>query len=253
MSIDYRVPRRSDKEIRQEAISTKREFKTEHRRPVNIIRCLECGSIPTRKGRRNLAYNVVDDGKMGDDDGKTEFIENEVVISVKRSVHQKAVWGDGRARMTLAHELGHGVMHYGVPMFRGAGATGTTDLSHANAAESAEHQAKVFASGFLIDDTVAAKLSSPEEISTEFLVSLEAAKICFERLAEEAEHAKSAERVRSSNEDFQIKMRDVTGRRSSQHEFHYTGDFCSMCGNATLMPMGIKLLCHTCGNITDPQ
>ena len=92
MSIDYRVPYRSNKEIRQEAISTKREFKTENRRPVNIIRCLQGGWIPTRRRRKKLEYKIVDDDQMGDDDGKTEFAEDAVVISVKRSVHQKALW-----------------------------------------------------------------------------------------------------------------------------------------------------------------
>jgi hypothetical protein len=252
MSIDYRVPKRSDKEIRQEAIATRREYKTEHRRPVNIIRCLQSGWIPTRRGRKELVYEIIDDEQMGCDDGKTEFLENKVIIFVKRSVHQKALWGDGRARMTLAHELAHGVMHYGAPMFRGTGAVGTTELSRTNAAESAEHQAKVFASAFLIDDVVAAAFSSPEEISTEFVVSWDAAVICFDRLAEEAEHAQSAERVRVSNEEFKARMRQAMGRQHSQNEFHYTGDFCDVCGNATLIPMGVKLLCHTCGNITDP-
>ena len=189
---------------------------------------------------------------MDNRDGKTEFTEEAVIISVKRSVHQKALWGDGRARMTLAHELGHGVMHYGATMFRNSDAVGTTDLSQQSASESAEHQAKVFASAFLVDDDAAASLSSPEEISTEFLVSLEAAEICFERLADEAEHALSAERVRLSNEDFQSKMRAAIENRPKQ-ELQYTGDFCTKCGNATLLPMGIKLLCHTCGDVIDPR
>ncbi len=252
MSDDYYVSKRSNKEIRAEALSAKKFYETEKRRPVNIIRCLQSGRILTRRGRRSLIYDVVNDELMGDRDGKTEFTADAVIISVKRSVHQKALWGDGRARMTLAHELGHGVMHYGATMFRNSNAVGATDLSRTSPWESAEHQAKVFASAFLIDDKMAASLSSPEEISTEFLVSLEAAEICFERLAEEAEHAQSAERIRLSNEDFQNKIRDAIGRRP-KHEFQYTGDFCTTCGNATLILMGIKLLCHTCGNTTDPR
>lgn len=251
MSDDYFVPKRSNKEIRAEALSAKKFYETEKRRPVNIIRCLQSGRILTRRGRGRLIYNVVNDELMGNRDGKTEFTADTVIISVKRSVHQKALWGDGRARMTLAHELGHGVMHYGATMFRDSNAVGATELSRTSPWESAEHQAKVFASAFLIDDKVAASLSSPEEISTEFLVSLEAAEICFERLAEEAEHAQSAERVRLSNEDFQNKMRDAIGGRPKQ-AFQYTGDFCTKCGNATLIPMGIKLLCHICGNVSDP-
>ncbi len=207
MSDDSRVPKRSNKEIRAEALDAKKCYEAEKRRPVNVVRCLQSARILTRRGRRRLIYNVVDEELMGDRDRKTEFTRDAVIIFVKRSVHQKAIWGDGRARMTLAHELGHGVMHYRTTMFRSSGAVGTTDLSRTSPSESAEHQAKVFASAFLIDDAVAATLSSPEEISTEFLVSVEAAEICFERLAEEAERARSAERVRLSNEDFQAKMR----------------------------------------------
>ena len=252
MSDDYRVPRRSNKEIRAEAFGAKRFYDTDKRRPINIIRCLRSGRILTRRGRRTLDYKIVDDELMGDRDGKTEFTADAVAISVKRSVDQKAFWGDGRARMTLAHELGHGVMHYGVTMFRSSGAVGATDLSRASASESAEHQAKVFASAFLIDDEVAATLSSPEEISTEFLVSLEAAEICFERLTEEAERARSVERVQRSNEDFQNKMLEAIGR-DRKHALQYTGDICAICGNATLLPMGIKLLCRTCGDVSDPR
>jgi hypothetical protein len=252
MSDDYRVPKRSNKETRAEALSAKNFYETEKRYPVNIVRCLQSGKILTRRGRRKLIYKVVDDELMGTRDGKTEFTTEAVIISVKRSVHQKAIWGDGRSRMTLAHELGHGAMHFGATMFRSSDAVGATGLSRTSPSESAEHQAKVFASAFLIDDNVAATLSSPEEISTVFLVSLEAAEICFERLADEAEHAFSAERVRLSNEDFQSKMRDAIGNRPKQ-EFQYTGDFCTKCGNATVLPMGVKLLCHTCGNVTDPS
>jgi hypothetical protein len=248
MSQDYRVPKRSDNEIREEANRTKEAYGVvNHLRPVNIIRCLQSGWIPTRYGRRKLVYNIVDDEEMGDKDGRTEFTREAVIITVKRSVHEKALWGDGRSRMSLAHELGHGVMHYGVQVFRGTGATGTTALSRGNAAGSAEHQAKVFASAFLIDDKVAATLTSPEEISLEFGVSLEAAKICFERLSEAADRERSAERVRQSNEAFQASMRKPV------QQIKYTGDFCRKCGNATLLPIGIKLVCHTCGDTSDPE
>jgi hypothetical protein len=80
MTVDYRVPKRSDKEIRREAIATRREYGTEHRRPVNVIRCLQSGWIPARRGRKRLIYNVLDDDRLGHDDGKTEFTENEVTI-----------------------------------------------------------------------------------------------------------------------------------------------------------------------------
>jgi len=243
---DYRVPVRADRELREDATQARGAYGTDNRRPVNIIKHLQSGWIPTRKGRRHLIYRVADDAEMGDKDGRTEFTHDTVIITVKKSVHDKAYWGDGRSRMTLAHELAHGVLHYGVTMYRSTNATGTTALSRLNAAESAEHQAKVFAAAFLIDDKVAATLSSPEEISLEFVVSLEAAQICFERLADEAERALSAERVRLSNEAYQREMRG-----KQEPTFNYLRDPCGICGKATLIPMGVKALCHTCGGITD--
>ena len=138
---------------------------------------------------------------MGDDDGKTEFADDCVIISVKKSVHDKALFGDGRSRMTLAHELAHGVMHFGAPKFRAGGASGATSLSKNNALKSAEHQAKVFASAFLIHDRQAAQLESAEEISAEFGVSLQAANIAFEKLANEKDRSAAALRVERMNEE----------------------------------------------------
>lgn len=68
---DYLVPKRKNKEIRAEALSAKKFYGTEKRRPVNIIRCLKSGKILTRRGRKNLIYKIVDDELMGNRDGKT--------------------------------------------------------------------------------------------------------------------------------------------------------------------------------------
>jgi hypothetical protein len=207
MSEDYCVTKRSDHQIRGIGYRTKSDYKADNRRPVNIIKHLQSGRILTIQGQRKLIYRIVDDREMVDSDGRTDFTPEAIVISVKRSVHDKANWGDGRSRMTLAHELGHGVMHPGAAKFRRADAVGTTSISSINATESAEHQAKVFASAFLIDDTFAATLTNAEEISEQFGVSTTAAEICFERLAREAEHAMAAARVLKMNEDFQAAVR----------------------------------------------
>ncbi len=245
MSEDRRVSRLSDVEVRNFAHQAREFYGTAKRRPVNIIRWLKSRHVPTRRGRKVLIYNVVDDLKMGGKDARTEFTPDTVIISVKCSVDQEAVWGVGRARMTLSHELGHAVLHYGEPMFRGSGDVGATSLSKTAPEESAEHQAKVFASAFLIEDEVAETLQSADEISTEFLVSLEAAGICFDRLQKEKRRREGAEHVRKANEAFQASLRE------KKSNFQYTGDFCVVCNNATMIPMGIKLLCHTCGHVSD--
>jgi len=72
---DYRVPKRKNKEIRAEALSAKKFYGTEKRRPVNIVRCLQSGKILTRRTRKKLIYEIVDDELMALRDGKTERVQ----------------------------------------------------------------------------------------------------------------------------------------------------------------------------------
>jgi hypothetical protein len=247
---DRRVTRRSNRECRDIAVRTKYYYVKERRWPVDIRKILKSGKIQTLRGERPLSYEVVADHLLGDKDATTELANGVVKITVKCSVDQKAVWGDGRARMTLAHELGHGVMHAaeGAVDNRVTGIGGTTELSKTRASESAEHQAKVFASAFLIDDERALELESPEDISTEFLVSFEAAEICYERLQAQLEKAASAARVMKLNDEFQASMRPQP-RKTSYLEIP-----CVSCKEATLIQIAAKVLCDSCGYVGDhPQ
>jgi hypothetical protein len=222
-------------------------YKVSNRRPVNIVACLQSGWILTDQGQKKLIYRISDDLEMGDDDGKTEFADGCVIISVKRNVHEKALFGDGRSRMTLAHELGHGVMHKGAPKFRGSGATGATSFSTGNALESAEHQAKVFASAFLVHDEQAGELNSAEEISTEFVISLQAAQIVFERLQRENDRAKASAHIARVNEEIQQRFSSPVMKPK------FLDEPCVGCGEKTVCIVGVKLLC-LCGRLSDrPQ
>jgi Zn-dependent peptidase ImmA (M78 family) len=246
MSEDYRVNRRLDHLVREIATRTKVDFKAAGHYPVNVTRCLESGWILTDFGRKRLIFKVVDDKELGDDDGRTELIAGEVQITVRRSVYENAKCGDGRSRMTLAHELGHAVMHPGASKFRSTGATGTTTLSRLRPTESAEHQAKVFASAFLIDDETAKQIGIAEEVSVFFLVSLQAAQICLERIARENERAESAKRVEQINEVFQASV------SNKKPEVRHIDDPCTSCGNKTLVSLGGgKIYCGTCGRVGD--
>lgn len=247
MSGDYRVNKRLDHQVRTIAAKVKADYKADGHYPVNIIRCLNSGTILTEWGRKQLILKVVDDAELGDDDGRTETVDGSVYITVKRSVYRKAELGDGRARMTLAHELAHGVMHPGAPKFRGTGQTGATILSRLNATVSAEHQAKVFAAAFLIDDETAAQIGIAEEISVFFLISLEAARICLERLARDAERAESAKRVQQLSEQVQAAL---SGKLEKEPKYA-TDVICTFCGRPTLIPIGMKYLCGSCSRASD--
>ncbi len=165
MSIDSRMPPRSDAELRRIAERAKAEFGISRRWPVNINQCLNSGSVLTLYGKKQLVFRIVDDAELPGADAKTEFVTGVVTITCRRSVHDQAVMGVGRDRMTLAHELGHAVLHDSETLFRRAGAVGATKLSLQGAHTSAEHQAKVFAAAFLIHDDYAANMSGAEEIS----------------------------------------------------------------------------------------
>jgi len=120
-----------------------------------------------------------------------------------------------------------------------------TDLSQIGAHTSAEHQAKVFASAFLIHDVDAAKMRSAGEISKEFAVSLEAAEVCFDRLNRKAERQRSGERVRKSADEVIALLKGKPRPQSI-----YLPDPC-ICGMATLRWEGTKVRCDSCGFFGD--
>jgi hypothetical protein len=244
---DRRVTRRSNDECRRVAKNTKAYFKIGRTWPVNIGRVLRSRKILTIRGEKPLVYNVVENKILGIKDAKTELVGASIVITVKEVIDSQATWGDGRSRMTLAHELGHAVMHAtaGAVDFRAAGATGTTTVSKINAAESAEHQAKVFASAFLIDDIRAAEIATPLEIATEFLVSLSAAEICYERIETERDRAASVARVLDANRTLQALL------RHSEKKKKYLQPLCIACKCQTLLSLGTKVGCETCGYVGD--
>lgn len=123
-------------------------------------------------------------------------------------------------------------------MYRHAGASGSTELAREQAYLSAEHQAKIFASAFLIHDEDAAKMDNAEAISVEFGVSMQAAEICFERLRKKEERTRSAERVRKIAEETKALLQNPK----------YLPDPCNACGNETLISIGAtKVHCITCG------
>ena len=246
MSDDFRVPPLSDSQIREIASRVRESYGLPRTRPVNVIRCLETEWVLALSGRKRLQYILCDDNELPESDGRTEVSEF-VRVSLRRSVHNLAKFGDGRARMTLAHELAHAVLHSGLTLHRRVAASGATVLSKVRPSESAEHQAKVFAAAFLIQDDVAYELESPEAISLEFGVSLEAARLCFDRLRQLAERRAAGERAERVAEQFR-QTADIGYKRN---ERVYSAEPCPACKAIRLIPIGAKFLCDSCGGISE--
>lgn len=96
------------------------------------------------------------------------------LILISEETYDAAVDGNGRARFTIAHEIGHFFLHRGQMSFARS-SQGRHEIY-----EDAEWQADAFASYFLIDDSYLPKrpfLNTPAYISETFGTSYQAAEI----------------------------------------------------------------------------
>jgi IrrE N-terminal-like domain len=245
MDDDYRVKGRSDAECRDLAKKLRAYFGVSEDSRVDILACFASRSIWTTRGIQRLNFQIRPDSEMGHADAVTSYGKGVVTIAAKQSVQDKAFVGEGRARNTLAHEFGHAVMHEGVPMARHGSAVRNVTPKWLPAFQSAEHQAKVFAAAFLINDKIANTLFSAEEISVEFGISLESANIYFSQITDLRNREKSTANVLRMADEF----RALT--TSAQPKIRYINELCTSCGNPTVFPIGIKFMCDTCHTVID--
>lgn len=118
-----------------------------------------------------------------------ELLTNEYAVTlpqtremlVRESVYHAAYHGNERHRFTLAHELGHLVLHANVSP---AYAFSEKPSDH-HYTEDCEWQANEFAGEFLVDSRQLSGVNSPEEISKIFGVSLEVAEIVYRKYRKE--------------------------------------------------------------------
>lgn len=88
-------------------------------------------------------YEVMKIEDMGDNHGLTLY--DDKVIQIREDVYEGACRGKGRDRMTIAHEIGHAMLHtYGLMSAR--------DFGEIKPYEDPEWQAKAFAGHLLITD-----------------------------------------------------------------------------------------------------
>jgi hypothetical protein len=264
MANDYFVKERSNDECRGLAKKARTWFGQANARYLDICECLKKGETWTVYGVRRLALIIRPDEEMGTDDAVTTYADGVITIATKQSCWDQAQRKQGRPRQTLAHELGHAVqghaeMRRDKPMARREGAAGKyvpenrrpsqfRSAEGLPASKSAEHQAKVFAPAFLINDQIAETLSSAQEIALAFGISLESAKIYFGELTKRREKKKSAERVRKSA-DATIAILKGAARPQPSYtarpQLTYLHDPC-ICGMRTLRWEGTKVRCDSC-------
>lgn len=168
-----RVYPRSIKEIRKLA-SAFRGFQY-NLRSFPIVEFLE---LIMPQLDNNFVLEIVDDIKMGNKHGLTYPDYN--TIKIKESVYKNACNGVGRDRYTLAHELGHLLLHKNV-LFGFA----KSEIDNIPAYEDSEWQADTFAAELLMPFEQARSCRSPEEIANIFNVSKEAAEVRWDKIRKE--------------------------------------------------------------------
>ncbi|EHR5477003.1 ImmA/IrrE family metallo-endopeptidase [Vibrio parahaemolyticus] len=104
---------------------------------------------------------------------------DEGYIAIRKDIYDQLEDGCGHAKFTIAHELGHLVMHQGIrPSF----ARGNHEIF-----EDSEWQADEFASEFLIDSSlVDVEVDTPATVSKRFGVTEHAAEVKLSKLKKSA-------------------------------------------------------------------
>lgn len=116
-----------------------------------------------------LEFEVVDDTELVGMEAQTK--PDDEFIQIRQSVYDLAAKGDGHCRFTLAHELGHLLLHKdqaAVSYARG-------EMPKHEIYEDSEWQADVFASELLMDSRLVDPNRSASEVANQFGTSVTAA------------------------------------------------------------------------------
>lgn len=172
--VKFRAQPLSRRAIRKYAKKLRSSLGLEHQKYIDIVYLAEV-VFPAIFARYHYGFEVMSVNEMGANHGLTNPDTGKVMI--REDIYNRACQGKGRDRLTIAHELGHFLLHDGV----------TIGLARAGENEKIptycdpEWQATVFAAEFLMDSDLIRNMS-PEQISRECGVSFSAARFQWDKL-----------------------------------------------------------------------
>lgn len=247
---DYIVDPLRDSEVREHAKTLGHVLRFGDAERVDPLLLEALTEIWTVSGKKPFKLEVVSDATLPNDSGLTTYDGSSIVVQIPRRIRHQAFMGDGYARYTIAHELGHATLHLN-KLMKGAvlprRRIGNVTPSWIPKFKSAEHQAMVFGAAFLINDDTARRMSSPEDVSVQAGVSLSAARIYFEQVQEELARPASAARVRQMADE----VRAALAPKTSITAISFLNEVCSRCGQQKLFPVGHKFMCQACDTVYD--
>lgn len=210
---------------------------------LDIVSCLKSGKVLTLRGYKRLEYIVKPNGSLGTDEAVTRHSAETVLIETTEREHEAALFGEGRSRFTLTHELGHAVLHDGEAMPRSSLKLVKPDWVEIY--RSAEHQANRFAASALVFRPFLTADMSVQQIAIEFGVSQEVAKNAYEELDRSANHLAAASRVRRTVES--LKENNAVKQTAK----YFTDNQCPNCGLYKMFPIAGKYMCDNCNIVYD--
>jgi hypothetical protein len=152
------------------AMQWRRGFGYGDDQPVNMLRIIEFG-LP--QVFSDFEYEIVPDADLRGAEATTSLTKRHMRISA--TTYDDARSGAGRPSFTLAHELGHLLLHCQRPVELARG-------KPQQAFRDPEWQADTFASCFLIPEAEARKTTSPSLLAVRFGTTPRAAEVRLQKL-----------------------------------------------------------------------
>jgi hypothetical protein len=249
MSDDYKVDGLSNARIRDFGKRARKHLGLANAEFIQVLDLESVTEIWTVQGPKPFRLEVVCDADLPDDSGVTIYDGSRILVRIPRRIRHDAHLGHGYARFTIPHELGHGTLHLN-KLLQGASMPrrriGNVRPKWIPKFQSAEHQAMVFAAAFLINDDIARRLKSADEIAVQFGISREAARIYFEEMLEEMERPAMAERLKHLADELAASVTETAKPKIS-----FLSDPCTVCGQQKVFPVGHKFMCQACDTVYD--
>ncbi|WP_439500172.1 ImmA/IrrE family metallo-endopeptidase [Bosea sp. (in: a-proteobacteria)] len=157
----------TDAQIDARALAHRRELGFRDDQGIDFI------TLMTKLKRRypNFAYERVPDSQLGE--AEAQWDSQTKRLLVPEAVYAAANRGEGRALMTVAHEVGHALLGHEGALHRAPAGNRTERLSPR--VRAMEYQARRYAAAFLIPDIEPVRHLSAGEMSEHYGVSMSAA------------------------------------------------------------------------------
>jgi hypothetical protein len=185
----------------------------------NIAKLVTDELVPYFATKGGLNIDFFDREFKQDDPAYVTFSPR--TLHVDRQIWYDASKGESYARVVIAHEIGHLLLHDG--RAQAFSSDPSLQVRFAQKHYSAEWQANYLAGHLLIPDEVIRKFRDEDLLMGFCSVTRELART---RLAE-------------------------FNRRNRRSTSQYTGDACHNCGSFSMMPNGVTLKCDTCGKVVE--